>query len=90
MGFTEDGAQVVPTARHQANRWAEIGQQAARSVTLIDLCGHERYLKTTVFGLTGGVRWGMGRGCRRREGLRGLRVIGTCGSTNDKPNPYQH
>lgn len=22
-------------------------------MTLIDLCGHERYLKTTIFGLTG-------------------------------------
>ena len=27
-------------------------QRADRSVTLIDLCGHEKYLKTTVFGLT--------------------------------------
>jgi hypothetical protein len=24
-----------------------------RTVTLIDLCGHEKYLKTTLFGLTG-------------------------------------
>jgi hypothetical protein len=47
-------AQVVPTARHHSNRWAEVVQNADRSVTLIDLCGHERYLKTTVFGLTGG------------------------------------
>lgn len=62
MGYTEEGEQVVPAARHQANRWAEICSSAARSVTLIDLCGHERYLKTTVFGLTGscacvGLRW---------------------------------
>lgn len=53
--------QVVSTARHQSNRWAEICQSAARSVTLIDLCGHERYLKTTVFGLTG--TWGSVCGC---------------------------
>lgn len=58
MGYTEEGTQVVPTARHQANRWAEICSSSARSVTLIDLCGHERYLKTTVFGLTGAWRGG--------------------------------
>jgi len=52
MGFTEDGAQVVPTARHHAQRWAEVVKGGDRNVTLIDLCGHERYLKTTVFGLT--------------------------------------
>lgn len=27
--------------------------KSAHSVTLIDLCGHEKYLKTTLFGLTG-------------------------------------
>jgi GTPase len=59
MGYTEEGTQVVPTARHQANRWAEICSSAARSVTLIDLCGHERYLKTTVFGLTGAYLCGL-------------------------------
>ncbi|KAJ1398062.1 elongation factor, GTP-binding domain-containing protein [Ochromonadaceae sp. CCMP2298] len=28
-------------------------EKSDHSVTLIDLCGHERYLKTTLFGLTG-------------------------------------
>ena len=28
-------------------------QTSKRTISLIDLCGHERYLKTTVFGLTG-------------------------------------
>ncbi|KAJ1458988.1 P-loop containing nucleoside triphosphate hydrolase protein [Pelagophyceae sp. CCMP2097] len=51
MGF-KDSAQVVPTARQHGQRWAEIVQGSDRNVTLIDLCGHERYLKTTVFGLT--------------------------------------
>ena len=46
--------QVLSTARHQANRWADVMSQADRSVTLVDLCGHERYLKTTISGLTGG------------------------------------
>ncbi|KAJ8608873.1 hypothetical protein CTAYLR_005259 [Chrysophaeum taylorii] len=51
MGFKDD-EQVVPTARQHAQRWAEVVKGCDRNVTLIDLCGHERYLKTTVFGLT--------------------------------------
>uniref|UniRef100_A0A7S3K4J1 Elongation factor Tu, chloroplastic n=1 Tax=Aureoumbra lagunensis TaxID=44058 RepID=A0A7S3K4J1_9STRA len=51
MGFKEEH-QIVPTARHHSQRWAEVVAGSDKSVTLIDLCGHERYLKTTVFGLT--------------------------------------
>lgn len=51
MGF-KDNEQVLPTARQHAQRWAEVVHGCDRNVTLIDLCGHERYLKTTVFGLT--------------------------------------
>mmetsp|Transcript_18240 Transcript_18240/g.24031 ORF Transcript_18240/g.24031 Transcript_18240/m.24031 type:complete len:478 (+) Transcript_18240:130-1563(+) len=53
MGYNNDGEQVVPTARQHLQRWSEVVQNSERSLTLIDLCGHERYLKTTVFGLTG-------------------------------------
>ncbi|CAM9163581.1 unnamed protein product [Chrysoparadoxa australica] len=52
MGYKGD-VQVVPTARNPLQRWSEVVQNSDRSVTLIDLCGHEKYLKTTVFGLTG-------------------------------------
>eukprot|EP01038_Epipyxis_sp_PR26KG_P008956 gene8956-12077_t len=45
--------QVLPTARNHAQRWAEVMEKSDHSVTLIDLCGHEKYLKTTLFGLTG-------------------------------------
>lgn len=45
--------QVLPTSRNHAQRWDEVMQKSDRSVSLIDLCGHERYLKTTLFGLTG-------------------------------------
>ncbi|PHJ15309.1 elongation factor tu gtp binding domain-containing protein, partial [Cystoisospora suis] len=31
--------------------WRAIVQEAKKIVTFLDLCGHERYLKTTVFGL---------------------------------------
>lgn len=52
MGF-KGTEQVVPTARQHAQRWAQVMEEAEHSVTLIDLCGHEKYLKTTLFGLTG-------------------------------------
>ena len=51
MGFKES-CQVLPTARNHAQRWKEVVEGCDRNVSLIDLCGHERYLKTTVFGLT--------------------------------------
>ena len=41
------------TSRNHAHRWAEVMEKSDHSVTLIDLCGHEKYLKTTLFGLTG-------------------------------------
>ena len=53
LGYRDSGEQVLPQGRTQTNRWQEIVQSSGRTVTLIDLCGHERYLKTTVFGLTG-------------------------------------
>ena len=45
--------QIIPTARNHAQRWHEVMEKSDHSVTLIDLCGHEKYLKTTLFGLTG-------------------------------------
>lgn len=33
--------------------WKEVVENSNKIVTLLDLCGHEKYLKTTMFGLTG-------------------------------------
>lgn len=52
MGYRGE-EQVIPTARNHIQRWAEVMEKSDHSVTLIDLCGHEKYLKTTLFGLTG-------------------------------------
>jgi GTPase len=52
MGYKGDD-QVIPTSRNHAQRWHEVMEKSDHSVTLIDLCGHEKYLKTTLFGLTG-------------------------------------
>ena len=48
-----DGVQVYGTSRNHAHRWTEVMERSDNTCTLIDLCGHEKYLKTTLFGLTG-------------------------------------
>eukprot|EP00927_Polykrikos_kofoidii_P012310 TRINITY_DN15304_c0_g1_i1.p1 TRINITY_DN15304_c0_g1~~TRINITY_DN15304_c0_g1_i1.p1 ORF type:complete len:552 (+),score=106.82 TRINITY_DN15304_c0_g1_i1:74-1657(+) len=59
MGFDGDGEQVVSdrptaaTATSKNNAWQHIVSNSQRVVTFIDLCGHEKYLKTTIFGLIG-------------------------------------
>ena len=53
LGYDEQNEQVIPASRGHHARWQEIVEKSSHSVTLIDLCGHERYLKTTLFGLTG-------------------------------------
>jgi hypothetical protein len=35
--------------------WEKICQNSSKVITFIDLAGHEKYLKTTVFGMTGHV-----------------------------------
>lgn len=55
LGFDAQGAIVNRPDTHgsQALDWTDICQRAAKVVTFIDLAGHEKYLKTTVFGMTG-------------------------------------
>ncbi|KAM7533369.1 hypothetical protein Aperf_G00000123509 [Anoplocephala perfoliata] len=52
LGFDADG-KVVNRAIHGKLDWAQVCQEATKVITFIDLAGHERYLKTTVYGLTG-------------------------------------
>ncbi|KAI3645912.1 hypothetical protein MP228_008840 [Amoeboaphelidium protococcarum] len=55
MGFDSTGRQVVKQADNFGRKlsWEEISRRAAKMISFIDLAGHERYLKTTVFGMTG-------------------------------------
>ncbi|CAG5131434.1 unnamed protein product [Candidula unifasciata] len=52
LGFDASGG-VVNKPEHGHLDWIKICEEAAKVVTFIDLAGHERYLKTTVFGMTG-------------------------------------
>ncbi|KAJ0411229.1 hypothetical protein ATCC90586_003868 [Pythium insidiosum] len=53
MGFDADGQQVLSRRAGRVLPWPELARAARKRVQLIDLAGHEKYLKTTVFGLTG-------------------------------------
>lgn len=55
MGFDENGHQVFPDV-HSTNKnkaWAEVVSKTKKIISLIDLCGHEKYLKTTMLGMVG-------------------------------------
>ncbi|KAJ3182147.1 Short integuments 2, mitochondrial [Gaertneriomyces sp. JEL0708] len=54
MGFSSTGEVVTPTmlGKNKLN-WDDICHAASKVITFIDLAGHEKYLKTTVFGMTG-------------------------------------
>jgi len=63
LGFGPSGAPILPNTinlsdpdaiRREKLGWEEISVQAAKIVSFIDLAGHERYLKTTLYGLTSG------------------------------------
>ncbi|TFY80986.1 hypothetical protein EWM64_g3024 [Hericium alpestre] len=61
LGFDTAGAPILPNAggsmdpdilRREKLGWDQISMKSAKIVTFIDLAGHERYLKTTLYGLT--------------------------------------
>lgn len=56
LGFGEDALPIYPSAGASGTQklcWEQVCERAHRLVSFIDLAGHERYLKTTMFGLTG-------------------------------------
>ncbi|WRT67411.1 uncharacterized protein IL334_004382 [Kwoniella shivajii] len=69
LGFSPTGQAVIPTshttetsdphghplavAKREKLGWEEICKRASKVVSFIDLAGHERYFKTTLYGLSG-------------------------------------
>ena len=53
LGFNCLGEVVNKTEGHGQMDWVKICKASAKVVTFIDLAGHEKYLKTTIFGMTG-------------------------------------
>ncbi|OAX78477.1 hypothetical protein ACJ72_07215 [Emergomyces africanus] len=50
MGFDSHG-EIVGRGQGRKQSWEEIGRQSAKVISFTDLAGHERYLRTTVFGM---------------------------------------
>ncbi|TPX55681.1 hypothetical protein PhCBS80983_g05110 [Powellomyces hirtus] len=54
MGFTSKGQIITPALIGKSKlAWDDICAEASKVLSFIDLAGHEKYLKTTVFGMTG-------------------------------------
>ncbi|KAL3423225.1 GTP-binding protein 1 [Phlyctema vagabunda] len=51
MGFDTKGKVITSDVPGRKLTWEEIGKKSAKVITFTDLAGHERYLRTTVFGL---------------------------------------
>ncbi|KAI0998768.1 GTP-binding protein 1 [Podosphaera aphanis] len=51
MGFDSLGQAVPAENNGRKLTWQEIGKRSAKVVSFADLAGHERYLRTTVFGM---------------------------------------
>ncbi|KAF9217679.1 GTP binding protein [Podila verticillata] len=52
MGFNAKG-ETVNYNTTNISSWQEVCESSAKVVTLLDTCGHPRFLKTTISGLTG-------------------------------------
>lgn len=54
LGFDQEGHVVNKPDSHGGSLdWTKICERSSKVITFIDLAGHEKYLKTTVFGMTG-------------------------------------
>lgn len=55
IGFDENGEQFVTKLTHTNKKnkiWPDIVDNSAKIIQIMDMCGHEKYLKTTMHGLT--------------------------------------
>jgi GTPase len=55
LGFDHEGNEVIPhklSGKHTKD-FREVALRSEKLITIIDLCGHEHFLKTTVYGLMG-------------------------------------
>jgi GTPase len=51
LGFDQDG-NITNYEKFKKPTWPEIVKKSSKIISFLDLCGHEKYLKTTIRGLT--------------------------------------
>ena len=52
IGFREDGSLIHVEGKNKKDTWPKIMKETKKLVTFMDLAGHERYLKTTIHGMS--------------------------------------
>lgn len=52
LGFRDNGSCVNVDNKNKKDSWPKIMQECCKIITFMDLAGHEKYLKTTVYGLS--------------------------------------
>jgi len=53
MGISKDGNPCYPSRFNQKKNvyWSDVVKKSDRIINFLDLCGHEKYLKTTIYGI---------------------------------------
>ena len=52
IGFRDDGTLIHVNGRSRRDNWQKIMKGSKKIITLVDLAGHEKYLKTTIHGIS--------------------------------------
>jgi len=52
MGFDKNGNYIKPKKYNNGSRWLDITRESTKIITFFDMAGHEKYLRTTIYGLT--------------------------------------
>lgn len=53
MGFDENGDTITSVETRRERSWKDITHGSDKLISFIDLCGHEKYYKSTITGITG-------------------------------------
>lgn len=54
LGFDSKGNIVnQPSVHGNILNWLSVCERSSKLISFIDLCGHEKYLKTSIYGMTG-------------------------------------
>ena len=53
MGFDYNDNPYYPTRFNQKKNvyWCDVMKKSKKIINFLDLCGHEKYLKTTIYGM---------------------------------------
>ncbi|KAI9250491.1 P-loop containing nucleoside triphosphate hydrolase protein [Phascolomyces articulosus] len=53
IGYDTEGKLINYASTHNISTWEQICDMSSKVITFLDLCGHAKYLRTTISGMTG-------------------------------------